>query len=146
MALPTTWNPVGPLARIDPFFDEWLNGLGVRPALAKEYERAMEMRLDVREDEDHYSVLIDLPGVKKTDIDVSVEGHQVSIRAEVNRDKSDKKGKQIHSERFSGQAYRSFRLPLEIDGEKATAAYDGGVLSLNLPKKNAAAGKRISVG
>ena len=136
MTLPTRWNPFGQISRTDPFadFEDLLRTLGGR-SLAREYERTMDMRLDVNEDEKGYVVNVDMPGVKKEDIDVSIEGNQVAIRAEVKREKSDDKGKEIYNERYSGQAYRSFTLPVEIDSTAAQAAYDGGVLTLTLPKK-----------
>jgi HSP20 family protein len=133
---------------MDPFFDidDLLRGVGSRPSLAREYERTMDMRLDVNEDDKEYVVNVDIPGVKKDDIDISVEGNQITLRAEVNRAKSGGKGKEIYNERYSGQAYRSFSLPTEIDSASAKAAYDGGVLTLTLPKKAGAAVKRLPIG
>lgn len=147
MTLPTRWNPISSLGRFDPFvdFEDLLRGLGARSTLAREYERTMDMRLDINEDDKSYIVNVDMPGVKKEDIDISVEGSQVSIRAEVKREKSRDKGKEIYNERYSGQAYRSFSLPNEIDGTSAKAAYDGGVLTLTLPKKSGASAKHLSV-
>lgn len=133
------------LVRRDPFadMDDLLRGFA--PAISKQYERTLEMRLDVNEDDDSYFVNVDMPGVKKEDIDVSIDGNQVTIRAEVKRELSQGKGKEIHSERYSGEAYRSFALPAEIDSGKAKAAYDGGVLSLTLPKKAETSAKHLSV-
>lgn len=146
MTLPTRWNPFGQISRMDPFadFEDLLRTIGGR-SLAREYERTMDMRLDVNEDEKGYVVNVDMPGVKKEDIDVSIEGNQVAIRAEVKREKSRDKGKEIYNERYSGQAYRAFTLPAEIDSATAQAAYDGGVLTLTLPKKASTASKHLSV-
>ena len=85
MTLPTRWNPISTLSRFDPFvdFDDLLRGLGARSTLAREYERTLDMRLDVNEDDKSYIVNVDMPGVKKDDIDISVEGSQVTVRAEV---------------------------------------------------------------
>lgn len=148
MTMPTRWNPIAALGRTDPIFDfdDLFRTLGVRPTIAREYERTMEMRLDVNEDDKEYTVNVDMPGVKKEDIDISVEGNQVTLRTEVKREKSSGKGKEIYNERYSGQAYRSFALPTEIDSTQAKAAYDGGVLTLTLPKKTGAAAKRLSIG
>ena len=68
------------------------------------------------------------------------------VRAEVKREKSSGKGKELYNERYSGQAYRSFSLPSEIDSGNAKAAYDGGVLTLTLPKKAGSAVKHLSIG
>lgn len=148
MTMPTRWNAIGPLSRVDPFFDmdDFFRGFGMRPGIAREYERTMDMRLEVNEDDKEYVVNVDMPGVKKNDIDISVEGNQITVRAEVKREKSNGKGKELYNERYSGQAYRSFSLPSEIDSGAAKAIYDGGVLTLTLPKKAGAAVKRLSVG
>lgn len=148
MTLPTRWNPFGQLSRMDPFadFEDLLRGFGPAPrSLAREYERTLDMRLDVNEDDKGYVVNVDMPGVKKDDIDVSIEGNQVAIRAEVKREKSSDKGKEIYNERYSGQAYSAFTLPAEIDSTAAQAVYDGGVLTLTLPKKAGMEAKRVSV-
>lgn len=147
MTLPTRWNPIGSLARMDPFLDieDLLRGFGTRSTLERQYERALDMRLDVNEDDRNYTVNVDMPGVKKDDIDIAVEGNQVSIRAEVKRQKSSGKDKEIYNERYSGQAYRSFSLPGEIDSANAKAAYDGGVLTLVLPKKAGATTRHLAI-
>ena len=146
MMLPTRWSPFGQLSRMDPFrnIDEVFRDLATTP-MARQYERTMEMRLDVNEDDQAYVVNVDMPGVEKEDIDISIEANQVSISAEVNHEKSRGKGKEIYNERYSGQAFRSFTLPVEVDSSKAEAAYDGGVLTLTLPKKAGVKSKHISV-
>jgi HSP20 family protein len=146
MTLPTRWNPFRQLTRFEPFGD--IEGLmrGLAPSgLAREYERAMEMRLDVNEDDQQYVVNIDVPGVKKTDIDIAVDGNQVTVSAEVDREQSRGKGKELYSERYNGKAFRSFALPVEVDSAKATANYDGGVLTLTLPKKPGEGTRRLTV-
>lgn len=146
MNLPTRRSPFNQLARLDPFvdFDDLFRGLIPR-SMAQQYERTMEMRLDVNEDDQNYIVNVDMPGVRKEDIDVSVEGNQISIRAEVKRELQQGKGKEIYNERYSGQAYRAFTLPSEVDSTKAQATYDGGVLTLTLPKKANTEARHLSV-
>lgn len=141
----TRWSPFRQMAGFDPFAEVDDAFRGWMPRSARQLERAMEMRLDVAESDKAYAVSVDLPGVKKEDIDVSVEGAQVTISAEVRRDASKQHGKEIHSERYSGQAYRSLTLPQEVDASAARAQYDGGVLTLTLPKKNGSAAKHLQV-
>ncbi|MFC7301701.1 Hsp20/alpha crystallin family protein [Cognatiluteimonas weifangensis] len=146
MAMPTRWNPVRQLSRLDPFTDiEDMFRNFVSPTLTRTQERALDMRLDVNEDDKNYFVHVDMPGLKKSDIDVAVEGNQVTISAEVNREKSQEKGKELYSERYSGQAYRAFTLPSEVDSTKAQANYDGGVLMLTLPKKAGDGSRHLTV-
>ena len=148
MTLPTRWNSISPLSRMEPFFDfdDLFRGLGLRPGIAREYERTMDMRLDVNEEDSQYIVNVDMPGVKKDDIDISVEGNQVTVRAEVKREKSTGKGKELYNERYACEAYRSFTLPARNDSGKASASYDGGVLTLTLPKESGGTSRRLEVG
>lgn len=141
----TRWSPFRQMDRFDPLAEVEDAFRGWMPRAGRQLERAMEMRLDVTESDKGYAVSVDLPGVRKEDIDVSVEGMQVTISAEVKRDASKQHGKEIHTERYSGQAYRSLSLPQEIDAAGARAQYDGGVLTLTLPKKNGSAAKHLQV-
>ncbi|MDR3481148.1 MAG: Hsp20/alpha crystallin family protein [Burkholderiaceae bacterium] len=108
------------------------------PSLLDEQDptQALKLKLDVSEDEKNYTVHADLPGVKKEDIRVSVEGNQVTISAELNTRKEEKKDKNvIYSERYEGKVFRSFTLDRGVDESKAEAKYADGVLVLTLPKK-----------
>ncbi len=95
-----------------------------------------QMRLDLTEDDKNFFVKAEIPGVKKEDIKVSVEGNQVSLSAEVKKEKEEKEGsKIIRSERYYGSVARSFTLDESVDQAKASAKYEDGVLQLTLPKK-----------
>lgn len=142
----TRWNPFRPLQRFDPVNDieDLFRNLSLRPML-RDFEPAPEIRMNVDEDEKAYVVSADIPGVNKDDIDVSVEGNQVTIQAEVKRDETRKSAKEIHSERFVGRSYRAFTLPQDIDSAKCEAKYDNGVLTLTLPKKSNGQSKRLPI-
>jgi HSP20 family protein len=81
------WNPFRSMARFDPVsdFEDLIRGSGLRPLL-RESEVAPELRMDVAEDDKAYIVKAEIPGVEKKDIDVSIEGNQVAISAEVRRE------------------------------------------------------------
>lgn len=153
MPLPSRWSPFRQIGSdrfgSDPFADveQMFREFSLSPFTGgRERERALEMRLDVNEDDQAYFVNVDMPGVRKDDIDISVEGNQVTVTAEVRRGEKESKQKSVHSERFYGKAFRSFTLPMEIDSSKAEAAYDGGVLTLTLPKLHeGVASRRINV-
>jgi HSP20 family protein len=142
----TRWNPFRQMSRFDPFVDvdKFARGMGL-PAFPKVFEEGLEMRMDVSEDDQAYRVRIEIPGVRKKDIDVSITGNQVSVSAEVRREKKQEKEREIYSERYVGQASRSFTLPAEVDADKAEARYDDGVLELTLPKKANGNGRRLQV-
>jgi HSP20 family protein len=91
-------------------------------------------------------VAADLPGVKKEDIQVAIDGAQVTLSAEVKREKEVAEGERVlHVERAYGKVSRSFTLPQELDEAKAEAKFRDGVLELTLPKKAAAARKAITI-
>ncbi len=102
--------------------------------------------MDVTEDENAYTVTADLPGVKKEDINVSIDGNQVSIAAEVKKEHDEKDGAKIlRSERHYGKFSRHFTLLQEVDESGAQAKYADGVLELKLPKKAQASAKRLYI-
>jgi HSP20 family protein len=146
MSMLTRWNPFRQPGRFDPVtdIDDLFRGFNLRPFL-REIENAPEMRLDVNEDDKAYRVTVDIPGVKKEDIEVSVEGNQVSIQAESKREESRISGKELHNERYIGRSYRAFTLPQEVDRDKCEAQYDSGVLTLTLPKKSNGQAKRLPI-
>ncbi|MDI1245831.1 MAG: Hsp20 family protein [Rhodoferax sp.] len=108
---------------------------------------ALDIRVDVVEHEDAFKVHADLPGVKKEDINVRVDGHRVHIDAEARREKDvkGKDGKLVRSERYYGTVSRVFTLSQEVDNARAVAKYEDGVLTLDLPKKANASSKKLTV-
>ena len=137
------------LTRYDPFetglepFDDLFRGF-FRPV---RMERELpQFRMDVKENDKAYTVHADLPGVKKEDIHVSIEGNTVAISAETRSESEQKEGEKVlKRERSYGKVYRSFSLGADIDEASASAKYNDGVLALDLPKKAAAASKRLAV-
>ncbi|OIP18509.1 MAG: heat-shock protein Hsp20 [Comamonadaceae bacterium CG_4_9_14_3_um_filter_60_33] len=106
----------------------------------------LDIRIDVVEKDDAFKVHADLPGVKKEDINVRIDGNRVQIDAEARREKDVKeKGKLVRSERYYGTVSRVFTLSQEVDDAKAVAKYDNGVLSLDLPKKAGTASKKLAI-
>lgn len=139
------------ITRYDPFdlafepLDDIFRGF-FRPVRFEGMPQAMQIKLDVKENEKDYAVHAEIPGVKKDDIHVTVEGNQISISAEVKKEKEEKEGaKVIRSERYFGKVFRSFNLGHDIDDAAAKAKYADGVLELTLPKKAGAAAKKLSV-
>ncbi len=148
MSIPTRWNPFRQISGFDPLgnLDDLYRGLAGR-LMTGEEERALDMRMNVQEEDKAYVVSIDLPGVSKKDIDISVDGRQVTVSAEISKRDEEKadQSKTLYSERFEGKAYRSFTLPGMVDAGKCQARYEDGVLKLTLPKKSANGSKRVAV-
>ena len=129
----------------DDFFKDFGKGFWVKP-LAFPAGTELSMKIDVKEDDKAYTVKADIPGVRKEDIQVDVDGGQVTLRAEAKQEKEERKGeKVVYSERSYGMVSRSFTLPGAVDEKGAKAEYKDGVLNLVLPKKANGAAKRIAV-
>jgi HSP20 family protein len=138
---------LGDVARFNPFMDmdDWMSNFGMRPFI-REMEAAPQIRMDLTENDKSYVVRAEIPGVKKEDIKVTVDGNMVSISAEVKREKEEKQGEKVLCrERYQGSSYRSFTLSSNVDEGKSQAKYDNGVLELTLPKKNGNGHKEIPV-
>ncbi len=147
MANLTRWDPFSEIARFDPFRDmnDYFKGFMLRPVF-QGLEAEPEIRLEISEADKAYTVKADVPGAKKEDIQVSIEGNQVSISAEVKQEEEEKEGKKlVRSERYYGKQFRSFSLAHDIDQAKAEAEYRDGVLQLTLPKKNGGEVKKITI-
>ena len=120
-------------------------GFFVRP-VGFEGQPEIKMRVDVRESDKVYTVRADVPGAKKEDIQVTVEGNVVTIRAEVRKSSmKEDGGKLLRSERYEGVVSRSFSLPEYVDVNAVQAKYLDGVLDLTLPKKPGAGVSRLTV-
>ena len=147
MANITRFDPLNELARMNPFseFDNLFKGFMVRPVF-QGLTAAPQMKLEVTEDDKAYTIKAEIPGVKKEDIHISVDGSLVSISAEVKKETEKKEGeKVVHSERYYGQVARSFTLDKEVEQGAAQAKYTDGVLEAVLPKKPGSKATKISI-
>jgi HSP20 family protein len=125
--------------------DELFRGF-FKPVRWESKPEPVMIKMDVTETANGYLVHAEMPGVKKEDIDVAIEGNQVTIAAEVRQETEKKEGDRLlRSERYFGNVYRSFTLPLELDEAKCEAAYNDGVLELKLVTKAGIAAKKLEV-
>ncbi len=140
------------ITRFDPvtdMFDDLLKGFFVRPVTAanlESQEQVRRARIDVLEQNGEFKVLAELPGVKKEDIKVQIDGDQVSISAETRVEREAKDGERVlHSERYYGKVARTFTLGAELDDARVVAKFENGVLELTLPRKQSVAAKQITI-
>lgn len=118
----------------------------LRPWRAEGLDRAPQIKLDVSEQDGSYVVKADIPGVTKEDIDVRIDHNQVTISAEVKKEKEEKEdGRVLRSEREYGFASRTFSLASEVDEGQSEAKYENGVLTLKLKKTASTSSKRLSI-
>jgi HSP20 family protein len=130
---------------IDRSIDDLFAGF-FRPISESARDSFEPIRLEVSEDANAYRVAAQIPGVKKEDIQVSVDDNEVSISAEIKRETAAQEGERLlHSERFYGKTHRSFTLAENIDEANVSAKYTDGILHLVLPKKAPASAKRIAI-
>jgi HSP20 family protein len=135
----------------DPFFSDDFDSALRRffaPAKFEATAEPLKMRVDVTEADGAYAVKADIPGVKKEDINVRIDGNVVQIDAEAKRVKEEKGDgeKVLRSERYYGMVSRTFSLAEDIDEAKVEAKYADGVLTLKLPKKAPAeTSRKISI-
>jgi HSP20 family protein len=143
-------NALTRLERLDDLFPEMFRRLSAWPAPTN-LEPLGEIRVDIDENEKDYAVRAEIPGAKKEDIHVEVDGNRVAISAEVKKDfekkddKAEKQGRVLVRETYRGRASRSFTLACEIDEAKVVARLEDGVLKLTLPKREGARSRRISI-
>jgi HSP20 family protein len=133
------------ITRYDPF-DDIFRGFFVRPVEFGSPAEAPQIKMDVKEQGENYQVHAELPGIKKEDIHVHIDGAMVSISAERKQEKEVKEGERVlRTERYYGKVSRSFQLGQDIDESKATAKFTDGVLELTLPKKTATSARRLAI-
>ena len=145
MANLTRFNPFSEMARFDPFRD-----LDDVFRLPRSFVRALpeepQIKMDVSEDDKAYHVKAEIPGVRKDDIKVSIDGDRVSISAELRKEKEEKQGETvIRSERYYGSQFRGFSLQQAVDAGRSEARYENGVLELTLPKREPASAKELAI-
>lgn len=130
---------------VDDVFDDMFRGFFMRP-VRFEGQPEVQIKMDIKEDDKNYTVHAEIPGVKKEDIHVSIDGNMVSISAEVKTLKEEKKDdKVLRSERYFGKVSRSFSLGQDVDEATAQAKYTDGILELTLPKRAGGKSRKLTI-
>jgi HSP20 family protein len=125
----------------DESLDRWL-----APTAAAQNDVARSPALDIAESDQAYTVTLDLPGVAKDDVKVSIEGRRVSIEARATKTQERKDGDRvIYRERAESSCARSFALPTDVDQDRSSAKLDNGVLKLELAKRRTATAAQIAI-
>ena len=98
---------------------------------------ARVMKTDLKEHDDGYELLVDLPGFKKDQIDLQLQNGYLTVSAAkgVEADDKDKKGRIVHQERYTGSMTRSFYIGENVREEDVKASFEDGVLRLDFPKE-----------
>jgi HSP20 family protein len=138
------------VTRYDPFadVDDMFKGFFLRPVRMgmSDAPALGQIKVDVSEDDASITVHAEVPGAKKEDIKVSVDGNVVSISADVRKTREQKEGEKVlRSERYYGTVSRSFSLASDVDEAQCAASYKDGVLELVLPKKTGGRVRQINI-
>ena len=144
----TLFNPFSKITHFDPLWDmdDMFDRMMMRPAWREMEAAEPQIRMDVSEADDAYTVKAEIPGVKKEDIHVTIDRNQVCISAEIKQEKEVKEGERmVRCERSYGKAMRSFRLDQDVNPDAVQAKYADGVLELKMPKKVVAAQKEVMI-
>ena len=102
-------------------------------------------KLDMYEKDDHLVVKTELPGIKKADLDISLEDDMLTIKAEKKHEEETEEATYYASERTFGEYSRTVSLPFPVDAEKVSASLKNGLLTIKLPKAEEAKPRRIEV-
>jgi HSP20 family protein len=147
------WNPTRDLAAfpseisglqrdMNRIFDSFFRGGSEEPALIN---AAWVPAVDVAEEDSQYVVKVELPGVNKDDVNISLESNILTIRGE-KKTEQESKGKNYHRvERSFGSFHRSFALPTTVKVDKIDAVFKDGILAVTMPKADEAKPKQIEV-
>ena len=139
------FSPQGSLSRFEPMrgFDSLFDLFDImRPGRSFGED---SLRIDVNETDQAYLVKAEMPGIRKEDIKVAINGDEVSISGERSGEDERKEGSVVYRERYQGRQYRSFTLPQPVDEEQATATCHDGILELTLPKKAGSGVKQLTI-
>jgi HSP20 family protein len=117
----------------DSLFDSFFSPVNYQPT-----DNFFSPRVDIREYNDRYCISVDLPGVKKDDIKISVQRGVLNVEASLDEDiKEEEEGRIIRQERRSGTFQRSFTVGDSIKEDEISAHFENGVLKVNAPKREA---------
>ncbi len=129
----------------DDFFRDMAPGFYVKPLHGDPLPSPGQIKIDVKENGNNYTVSAEIPGVRKEDIHVTIEGGMVMVRAEIKQEDAHKDDKSLRNERYFGSVLRGIQLPQDVDQAQAKAKYDNGVLTLTLPKKQGSGSQKLRI-
>lgn len=138
-------NALTPLERIDNLFPELMRRWARPLQMLNEVEMPGDIRVDISENDKEYLVSAEMPGAKKEDIRVSIDGNYVSISAEIKKDLEEKHGRTLTRETYHGTVSRGFTLGSDVDEKTAIAKLEDGVLRLTLPKRQGSASRVLKI-
>lgn len=138
------WEPMMGLSRISDIFDRMVDDFFSMDTRLAEPVSSLIPLMNIEELKDAYRITLEVPGMEKDDIDISVKDDVLTISGEKKEDIKEE-GNLFRRERWFGKFTRSVTLPGDVDVDKIEAEYKNGVLTLHLPKSEKAKGRKIQV-
>lgn len=129
----------------DDFLKDFTPGFLVKPLQSEALPSPGQIRMDVKESDETYTIEAEVPGVAKEAIHVTIDGHTVTIKAETKQEETRSGESCLRSERYYGAVSRSLTLPAGINSQQAKAHYDKGVLTLSLPKSTSSTARELTI-
>ena len=146
------WRGFGELEPWPSFFERSLSGRFPRllDDLLRDWPGAQRAQaflpaMDVSDDEERYTISVELPGMRREDVQVELQEGMVTISGEKKSEREEKKEKRRYVERSFGSFSRSFPLPPDADGEHLDASFEDGVLTIRIPKLEEAKPRTIAI-
>ena len=139
------WRPFGDLCNLQDDFSRMFEGFFERGARQSEDGGVWMPATDIQETKDDVVVSVEIPGMKKDEIKVTVQDNILTIRGEKKQEKEEKDINYHRIERNYGSFTRSFSLPTSVQADKISAIYEAGVLRVMLPKAEEAKPKEIPI-
>jgi HSP20 family protein len=148
------WQPRGAMRQWAPFRDieqfqqemnrlfDWTFG---RHGSDDLWEGSWSPAVDVVQDSDRFHVRVDLPGMKREEIGITLNGDTLTITGEKKRENEVKEDSYFRAERYYGKFSRSLTLPSSVDANKIEATYKDGVLDITIPRSEEAKPKQIKI-
>ena len=136
---------IGRSSLFDDFFKDVAPGFFIKPLHGEALPSPGQIRMDVKESGDAYTIEAEVPGVPKEAIHVSIDGNTITVKAEVKQEASRSGESYLRSERYYGAVSRCLTLPATINSQQAKAHYDQGVLTLTLPKSSPSATRELTI-
>ncbi len=135
-----------PLARLSTFQQEVDRLFDLAPSAGHHHGNgAWSPALDLFQDKDSFFVKAELPGMKKEDITLSLHDGLLTVSGERQPEKAHDEKTPLRNERFFGPFERTITLPMQVDGTRVQAAYEDGILTVTLPKAEAAKPRQIEI-
>ena len=127
---------------MDQLFEGFWKDHGRRTSLSAPWDQfQLNPRLDETEDDKAFHIKVELPGMDKDDVDITLANGQLTIRGEKKREEEEKGKDYYRNERTFGAFRRSLPIPVDVDESKIQASFKKGVLSIKLPKSEEARNK-----